>query len=150
MKRHEVEYKGITFDSRLECRYYVYLERMQQELGIKEIKVHPQYEGLPAYAKVCPKCYGKGKVSSPKTGKPIKCSHCKATGYKDVEATIFTPDFELIYEDGRREVIDVKGGFYGKSQKDKTFPIRKKIFEWRYGLHVYVVQWQDGKGWVMK
>jgi hypothetical protein len=150
LKKKQIEYKGHIFDSSLEVNYFRYLENEKINLGIEDIICHPAYEIIPAAIKACPRCYNAGKVKSPKTGKDVKCTLCDGTGYKEISPSIFTPDFELLYIDGRREIIDVKGDFYKKSQIDKTFPIRKKLFEARYGLHVYVVTWDNVKGWEKK
>ncbi|MGN7113019.1 hypothetical protein AZH47_10095 [Corynebacterium striatum] len=43
----KVEYKGIVFDSTVECEYYQYLEK-QKELGLIEyIELQPRFELLP-------------------------------------------------------------------------------------------------------
>jgi len=150
LKKKQIEYKGHIFDSSLEANFFRFLEVNREEMKIHEIICHPAYEIIPAAIKQCPRCYNAGKVKNPVTGNMVKCTYCKGTGYKDISPSIFTPDFEILYTDGRREIIDVKGDFFKKSQIDKTFPIRKKLFEARYGLHVYVVTWDNMKGWDKK
>ena len=141
----KIEYDDIQFDSLTEHNYYVYLKQQKDKLGIQEIIPHPKYEIIPAYIVQCINHCDFGKVPSPKTGKPVNCKHCKGEGFKQKAPSYYTADFKILYIDGRTEIIDVKGGFI---QKD--FPLRKKIFESRYGQHVFVVKWDRVKGWVKK
>lgn len=141
----KIEHNGIVFDSQTEYFYYLHLLENGKAMGISEIIPHPPYEIIPAHVVQCVAYCQLGKVNSPKTGKTINCPKCKGKGYKYKQPAIYTPDFELVYEDGHHEIIDVKGGFI---QKD--FPLRKKIFESRYGQHVFVVKWDRVKGWVKK
>ncbi|WP_436870273.1 DUF1064 domain-containing protein [Staphylococcus shinii] len=47
----KIEYKGIVFDSTVECEYYQYLERQLNIFGFDEIEVQPKYELIPKVGK---------------------------------------------------------------------------------------------------
>lgn len=53
----KVEYKGITFDSKAECKYFQLLEK-QKELGMFDrIELQPKFELQPKYGKQRPIVY---------------------------------------------------------------------------------------------
>lgn len=53
----KIEYKGITFDSKVECEYYQHLEK-QQEIGLFDhIELQPKYELQPKFGKQRPIVY---------------------------------------------------------------------------------------------
>lgn len=58
----------------------------------------------------------------------------------------FTPDFIVHLKDGTTRVIDVKGSERAIS---RDFPLRKKMFEYRYQIPLDVIMWSkiDG-GWI--
>lgn len=58
----------------------------------------------------------------------------------------FTPDFIVHYADGSTRVIDVKGS---EKSISRDFPLRKKMFEFRYQMPLDVIMWSkiDG-GWI--
>ena len=45
----KVEYKGITFDSKVECEYYQLLEKQQKAGMFDRIEVQPRYELIPKF-----------------------------------------------------------------------------------------------------
>lgn len=47
----KVEYKGITFDSKVECDYYKYLEQRLIIDGYDYIEIQPRYELIPKFGK---------------------------------------------------------------------------------------------------
>lgn len=47
----KVEYKGITFDSKVECDYYKYLEQRLIIDGYDFIEIQPRYELIPEFGK---------------------------------------------------------------------------------------------------
>ncbi|WP_279525818.1 DUF1064 domain-containing protein [Staphylococcus gallinarum] len=47
----KVEYKGITFDSKVECDYYQYLEQRLHVGGYDHIEIQPRYELIPKNGK---------------------------------------------------------------------------------------------------
>lgn len=40
----KVEYKGIVFDSKVECEYYQYLEKKMNGVRYNRIEIQPRYE----------------------------------------------------------------------------------------------------------
>ncbi|PNZ89036.1 DUF1064 domain-containing protein [Staphylococcus devriesei] len=47
----KVEYKGITFDSKVECEYYQYLESNMNGVNYDYIELQPRYELIPKFGK---------------------------------------------------------------------------------------------------
>jgi len=72
---------GITFDSKLESAYYIYLKDRLAKNEIKGFMLQPTYELTPSYIK---------------EGKKIR-------------PTTYTPDFLIKYLDDSVEAIDIKG-----------------------------------------
>lgn len=135
-------YDGIEFDSLLEREYYKHLK---EEPGIADIQLHPEYTLQDSFTVDCDKCRGQGRKVSPKTGNLIKCSSCKGSGESPRQKMIYTADFKIIYDDGYEEIVDVKGGF-----ANERFPIKKKLFEYKYRKRLFVVtRGKDGK-WIKK
>jgi len=58
----------------------------------------------------------------------------------------FTPDFIIHYANGNTRVVDIKGNEMAIS---RDFPLRKKMFEYRYQIPLDVIMWSkiDG-GWI--
>ena len=50
-KAKKVEYKGIVFDSKVECEYYQYLESRLHIDGYDYIQVQPRFELIPKFGK---------------------------------------------------------------------------------------------------
>lgn len=72
---------GITFDSKDEGRYYLYLKELKAKGKILNFELQPKYELQPSFKK-----YGK--------------TH---------RAITYAPDFLIYHADGTEELIDVKG-----------------------------------------
>lgn len=47
----KIEYKGIVFDSKVECEYYQYLESRLHIDGYDHIELQPRYELIPKFGK---------------------------------------------------------------------------------------------------
>lgn len=139
----KTEVDGITFDSSLESEYYIYLRDNKELLGIKSLVLQPKFDLLLPFNVPCNRCRGEGKKSSPKTGNPIKCQRCKGTGATEKNEWTYKADFQVTYEDGYTEVIDVKGW------ANERFPLYRKMFEWTYGKELVVIKKERGK-WVRK
>ena len=86
---------GHTFDSKREADYYLELLARKQAGEIVRIGFQPQYTLLEGF-----------KDNTGKKQKPIT----------------YTADFLVEYDDGRREVIEVKG------MKTRDYLLRKKLF----------------------
>ena len=86
---------GITFDSKREAEWYMILCEKQRLGKIKHIECQPTYTLLEGF-----------RDNQGKPQKPIS----------------YTPDFLVEYDDGRREVIEVKG------VRTRDYLLRKKLF----------------------
>lgn len=139
----KVEFDGHVFDSTSEYQFYLELKFRKQEMGIKDIIIQPLYTLVPEHRVKCWKCDGSGKTVSEKSGRPVKCSRrvCD-NGLVTKEAVTYNADFKLIYEDGREQVIDVKG-YRGQ---DKKFNLKKRLFEAQQGVELILVI-STPKGW---
>ena len=79
----KVEVDGIVFSSKAESFYYEHLLDLMHDGVVESFEMQKPYTLL-------------DKFPHPKTGKTIR-------------AIKYVPDFEVIYTDGRVEVVDVKG-----------------------------------------
>ena len=109
----KVTVDGITFDSVAESRYYKYLLGLIAAGEVESFEMQKSYTLL-------------DKFPHPKTGKTIR-------------AIKYVPDFEVIYTDGRVEVVDIKG-----FMKNPVFLLKAKLFMFRYQIPLTVIKW-DGK-----
>lgn len=103
---------GITFDSVAESRYYKYLIGLLNEGVVESFEMQKSYTLL-------------DKFAHPKTGKTIR-------------AIKYIPDFEVLYTDGRVEVVDVKG-----FMKNPVFLLKAKLFMFRYQVPLLVVKYDS-------
>lgn len=72
---------GVTFDSKLESRYYLHLEEELKKGNIAHYKIQPRYELVPSY-----------KIGS-----------------RSVRKLEYVADFMVLHHNSDVEVIDVKG-----------------------------------------
>ena len=86
---------GRTFDSKRESEWYMMLREKHRLGKIKHIECQPTYTLLEGF-----------RDNQGKPQKPIT----------------YTPDFLVEYDDGRREVIEVKG------VRTRDYLLRKKLF----------------------
>lgn len=86
---------GRTFDSKRESEWYMMLREKHRLGKIKHIECQPTYTLLEGF-----------RDNQGKQQKPIT----------------YTPDFLVEYDDGRREVIEVKG------VRTRDYQLRKKLF----------------------
>ena len=86
---------GIPFDSKREAEYYLLLREKKRLGEIKSIDLQPTYTLLEGF-----------RDNTGKAQKPIT----------------YTADFLVEYDDGRREVIEVKG------MRTRDYLLRKKLF----------------------
>ena len=108
----KVEIDGIKFDSVAESRYYKYLLGLLNEGVVESFEMQKPYTLL-------------DKFPHPKTGKTIR-------------AIKYVPDFEVIYTDGRVEVVDIKG-----FMKNPVFLLKAKLFMFRYQVPLLVVKYDS-------
>lgn len=105
----KVEIDGIVFDSRAEGRFYEHLLDLMHEGVVESFEMQKTYTLL-------------DKFPHPKTGKTIR-------------AIKYVPDFEVIYTDGRVEVVDVKG------MQTDVFRMKCKLFMFRYQIPLVLVKY---------
>lgn len=106
---------GLEFDSRAERAFYEHLLGLQEKGLVEEIKLQPKYIIFDGYTL-------EGKKVRPIT---------------------YSADFEVIYTNGKCEVIDVKGF------ETQQFAIRKKLFEGKFRIPLKLITYSrlDG-GWI--
>ena len=105
----KVEIDGIVFDSRAEGRFYEHLLDLMHDGVVESFGMQKPYTLL-------------DKFPHPKTGKTIR-------------AIKYVPDFEVIYTDGRVEVVDVKG------MQTDVFRMKCKLFMFRYQIPLVLVKY---------
>ena len=89
---------GIQFDSKMEAKYYHLLKLLQETGEVKAFELQPKFTLQEGFEK-------NGKRYQPIT---------------------YTADFKVLYNDGRTEIVDVKG------HETQVFKIKKKMFEYQY------------------
>lgn len=106
---------GITFDSEMESRYYAHLMRLKGYGEIKDFSLQPAFVLLEGFTK-----HGKKHL-------PIK----------------YRADFQIWYNDGTTEVIDIKGF------ETSDFKLKKKLYANKYDTKLVCVTYSkiDG-GWI--
>ena len=95
-RRCEVD--GIPFASKMEAEYYLYLKDLETTGAIKSIVLQPKFLLQPVYKK---------------HGKTVRAIH-------------YVADFGVVYADGRRVVIDVKGA------PTAVFKLKQKLYGYLY------------------
>lgn len=111
-------YKGILFDSQLECRFYAeYLLPKLKKGIIKSIRRQVRYELLPSF------------FYRNKKQRAIK----------------YVSDFDVLYQDAKFVVIDVKG-FIKPIDR-----IKAKLFKYRYpDINFEFMRYSKNNGWFSK
>lgn len=90
----KVEYKGIQFDSKVECDYFKELEIKKMNGEIKSFSIQPTYQLIPKFEKF-------------------------GTKYR---AMTYTPDFLIINNDDTETLVDIKGfGTLASELRKKLF-----------------------------
>ena len=102
----KVVVEGITFDSKKESQIYLNLKEQQEKGIIKDLELQKEYV-----------LQDKFKLNN-KTRREIK--YCADFVYYDTR-------------DKKTHVIDVKSPY---TAKDKVYRIKKKMFEYRYGIEL--------------
>lgn len=105
----KVEVDGIVFSSKAESFYYEHLLDLMHDGVVESFEMQKPYTLL-------------DKFPHPKTGKTIR-------------AIKYVPDFEVIYTDGRVEVVDVKG------MQTDVFRLKCKLFMFRYQIPLVLVKY---------
>lgn len=115
-KNKKIEIDGLVFDSQAEARYYTYLSDLMQKGVVTAIIPQPRYLLQESFRK-------------------------NGILFRKIE---YIADFAVQYEDGRSEVVDVKG------METTDFKIKRKLFEKKYPeLSLKVVKYvKKFGGWV--
>ena len=87
---------GYKFDSKMECDYYYRLKVLKDKGEILDFKVHPKFVVQESF---------------------------KFKG-KNIQQITYTPDFQVIKNDGTIDYIDIKGDI-----KTAEFRIKEKLFK---------------------
>lgn len=111
----KVIFDGITFDSKMECEYYKHLKELKEQGGVIDFKLQPTFELQPKFEK---------------------------DGVK-YRAINYVADFKVYYQDGRVEVVDVKGF------TTTDFLLKAKIFNHKFKEKLVLIKYSkiDG-GWI--
>lgn len=105
-KNIKCEFRGIKFDSIKERNYYLILLDYQKRGLIKDLKRQVSYELIPTY---------------------------KING-KTIRKTTYKADFTYIsVKDNKLHVVDIKSPI---TAKEKAYRIKKKLFEYKYGIEI--------------
>ena len=110
---------NITFDSKTEANYYIYIRDNKDKLNIKDIKLQPEFILQEKHLVI------NNKVIIPKDDKELKGLQRKHPGCT-VQAIKYIADFQLTYNDDSIDIIDVKG------IKTADFKIKEKMFNFKY------------------
>lgn len=82
---HKTQFKGMSFDSKKECEYYIHLSALEAEGGITELQRQVRFTLQPSF---------------------------KHEG-KTIRAIIYVADFTFMDRDGELHIVDVKGSNKG-------------------------------------
>ncbi|SDG73740.1 Protein of unknown function [Aneurinibacillus thermoaerophilus] len=92
---------GITFDSKIEAQYYLYLKELKEKGEVLEFQLQPQYL--------------------------LQGEYINSEG-KKIRPIYYIADFLVTYKDGTQEVIDIKGKPTPEAKlKKKLFEYKYKI-----------------------
>ena len=104
----------ITFDSKMESEYYLYLKALKKKGIVTNIELQPEYILQEKYVRF----EGKVIYGSDKEFESIK----KKNKLTTVRAIKYIADFKATYKDGHVEIVDTKG------KSTVEFEIKKKLF----------------------
>ena len=128
IKHKKTTIDGITFDSKMEAEYYLYLKAEQKAGRVTDIILQPEYvlqpkffiwkgqtitEDNPFY-----KDYNKERLAFNKANKDKQV--------KIIQAIKYRSDFEVTYADGSKRTIDPKG------IKTADFKLKEKMLRFKY------------------
>lgn len=137
---------GITFDSKMESDYYVYLKEEKKAKRIKSFELQPEFELQPKHFIMGGKVYVETDKAYKEMDK-LRKKHNKENPDNKiniVKAIKYISDFLVVYADGSVKTIDVKG------IKTTDFKLKEKMFNFKYpDMNLECVVW-DGpsKAWL--
>lgn len=128
IKHKKTTIDGITFDSKMEAEYYLYLKAEQKAGRVTDIVLQPEYVLQPKFfiwkgqviAEDNPfyKNYNKERLAFNKANKDKQV--------KIIQAIKYRSDFEVTYADGSKRTIDPKG------IKTADFKLKEKMLRFKY------------------
>lgn len=119
IKHIKTEVDNIKFDSITESLFYIYIRDNKKQLNIKKYELQPEFILQEKHMVI------DNKVVIPKNDKELRSLQRKFPGCT-VQPIKYIADFLIIYNDGTKEVVDVKG------IKTADFKIKEKIFNFKY------------------
>lgn len=137
---------GITFDSKMESDYYVYLKAEKKAKRIKSFTLQPEFILQPKHFVMNGKVYIETDKDYKEADKQRKKYNKENPDNKIqiVQAIKYISDFFIVYPDDSVKTIDVKG------IKTADFKLKEKMFNFKYpDMNLECVTW-DGpsKKWL--
>ena len=128
---------GIKFDSEMESLYYKYLLELKEKGIVKDFILQPAFPLQEKFIIV----EGKIILGSDENFNKLKRKYKAET----ISAITYISDFDVLYTDGHREIVDVKG------METADFKLKLKLFKCKYPelnirlLKLYRKEWIDLK-----
>ena len=137
ISHHVTIVDGIKFDSEMESKYYKYLLELKNQGIVKEFTLQPDFLLQEKFINL----NGDIILGSHEDFEKIKRKYKLET----ISAINYISDFDVIYTDGHREIIDIKG------LETPEFRLKLKLFKYKYPelnirlLILYKNEWIDLK-----
>lgn len=137
ISHHVTIVDGIKFDSEMESKYYKYLLELKKQGIVKEFTLQPNFLLQEKFINL----NGDIILGSNKDFEKIK----RKNKLETISAINYISDFDVIYTDGHREIIDIKG------LETPEFRLKLKLFKYKYPelnirlLILYKNEWIDLK-----
>lgn len=117
--KHKItEVDGITFHSKMESEYYLYLKELREQGVVKSFELQPEFILQDKFIVV------DGEVIE--GSDPRFNSIKRKTKAPTVQAIKYISDFKVEYADGTVVIVDTKG------QETADFKLKKKMFIYKY------------------
>lgn len=119
---------GITFDSKMESDYYIYLKEEKKAGRVLDFELQPVYVLQPKYIYFNGVVVTENEPSYNEVNK-LRIKHNKENPNNKVnivQAIKYKSDFKITYKDKSIKVIDVKG------VKTADFKLKEKMFNYKY------------------
>ena len=118
IKHKKTTIDGITFDSKMESDYYLYLKDLKQKGIVKDFRLQTEFVLQDKYIIVDGQAIEGTNTSFNSLKRKTKAETIRAIKYRC--------DFDVDYTDGHNEIVDTKG----KATTD--FEIKRKLFMYKY------------------
>lgn len=110
---------GITFDSKIESEYYLYLKSLKEQGLVQGFEMQSTFILQEKFIKFNNQIILGSDNDFNKLKRKYKLKTTPAITYK--------ADFDVLYKDGTRQVVDIKGGVL-----TDTFKIKEKMFNYKF------------------